>query len=145
MAQVKESLSVLVIPFDDTLGMILWCIFVGVCLSLVSIYSRKLSLGRGVKILLEKKAFSKESAVALPKNTVPSSALSGRERMIGKVEEDGTVKFYLPEENKEKAEAVLKGAKTPLWLALVELLGLYAVLFVIYQVLPLILDGFSNL
>lgn len=145
MEQIKESLSVLVIPFADTLGMILWCVFVGVCIACFSVYKQKLGLGQGVKILLEKEAFTQESAVEIPEKRIPASCLRGRERLISFTEEKGKKKFYLPKENEDKARALLKSAKTPLWLALLELVALYAVLFIIYQVLPLILDGFSNL
>ena len=145
MEQIKESLSVLVIPSTDTLGMILWCVFIGVCIACFSVYKQKLTLGRAVKILLEKKAFTKENAVEIDKKMIPASFLRGRERLILFVEEEGKKKFYLPEENQDKARAILKSAKTPLWLALLELVALYALLFIIYQVLPLILDGFSNL
>ena len=145
MEQVKESLSVLLMDASDTVGLVLWCVFIGACLAFFSVYKQKMGLGRALQILMDEKAFSPENAISLPQKMIPSSALKGRERMIALVEEEGKTLFYLPEENLDKAQALFKGARTPLWLAFLEMIGLYAVLFIISKVLPLILDGFKNL
>ena len=145
MEQVKESLSVLLISANDTLGLILWCVFIGVVISFVSVFGKNRKTRKLIETLLEKEAVSPEKALVLPEKSIPSSAFKGKERLFALVEKEEGKGIYIPFRNVEKAEAYLKVAKTPLWLAFLELVAFYALLFIISKVLPLILEGFSNL
>ena len=135
---IKESLSVLIIPANE-FGLICWGIFLGVTLAYVSLLARKLRFGKALKRLMDEEAFTPEKAILLKKSQIPFSALKGKERLLLTVEEEGEIRFYLPEENVEKAQSFFKGAKTPLWLALIELVALYFLLFFLHQVLPMVL------
>ena len=148
MDQILESLSVLVIPlFEeegklDTLGSILWCVFLAVVLVFISVLRQNATLGKAIRLLREKNATSAETALPLSQlGKVPASAYKGSETLFGKVEKDGNCFLYLPEKNEKKADALLKTASAPLWLMLLELLGFYLVLMVLYHLLPWIFSA----
>ena len=149
MNQVLESLSALLIPiFDaegrlDTLGGILWCVFIGVLLVFVSVIRQNATLGKALKLLREKGATDEESALPTEElGKLPSRAYKGSETLLCKVEKDGKCCLYLPEKHERKADALLKTASAPLWLMLLELVGVYAVLKVMYHLLPWMLSIF---
>ncbi len=147
MQQIKESLSVIFIsPLKDELAGLMWCVFLAMVLVLVSTLRQQATLGKVLKVLLEKGAFTAENALSQKEfGKISPSALKGKYRLIEKTGEGKDVKYFLPEKNHEKAHSVLKAGSTPLWLALLELCALYFLLVIIYYVLPLILDGFQNL
>ena len=147
MNQVLESLSALLIPiFDaegrlDTLGGILWCVFIGVLLVFVSVIRQNATLGKALKLLREKGAKDEESALPAEElGTLPPRAYKGSETLLCKVEKDGKCCLYLPEKHERKADALLKTASAPLWLMLLELVGFYAVLKGLYYLLPWMLS-----
>ena len=145
MEQILESRSIFVIsPFQDTLAGILWCVFLGVVLVFVATLHQKATLGKAVKILREKGSTSEENALSKQDlGKIPPSALKGSGRLIETVVgEDGRERYFLPEKNFKKADAVLKTTSTPIWLALLEILALYLVLAILYYLIPWMFDLF---
>ncbi len=143
MNQILESLSVLVIPlFEeegklDTLGGILWCVFLAVVLVFLSVLRQNATLGKAVHLLREKGAFTAEKAVPLDQlGKIPAGAYKGSQTLFAKVEQEGKSCLYLPEKSQKKADALLKTGSAPLWLMLLELLGFYFVLMLLYHLLP---------
>ncbi len=148
MDQILESLSVVFIsPLKDELATLMWCVFLAVVLVFVSTLRQKVTLGKAVKFFMEKGAFTPETALGKAElGKISPSALKSGYRLMEKVSEKGKEdKYYLPEKNHKKAEAVLKATSTPIWLALLEIAAFYFFLVVLYYVLPYLLDGFQNL
>lgn len=149
MDQILESLSALLIPITDaegrpdTLGGIMWCVFFGVVLVLISVLWQNATLGKAIRVLREKGAADEGSAVPLSElGKLPASAYKGSQTLFGKVDgEEGTC-LFLPEKSAKKANALLKTASAPLWLTLLELAGFYLVLLFIYHLLPWVLSIF---
>ena len=149
MNQVLESLSALLIPiFDaegrlDTLGGILWCVFIGVLLVFLSVIRQNATLGKALKLLRDAGATDEESALPLEElGKLPASAYKGGETLFATVKKDGKCFLYLPEKSERKADALLKTASAPLWLMLLELVGFYAVLKALFHLLPWIFSIF---
>lgn len=145
MEQILESLSVFVIsPFEDKFAGIMWCIFLAVILVFVSTLRQRATLGKAVKALQEKGCATAETALSAEElGKIPSSALKTRDRLIRTVTEEGKpVRYFLPEENRKKAETLLKATSTPIWLAILEIAALYVVLAILYHLLPWLLDQF---
>lgn len=145
MEQILESFSIFVIsPFQDSLAGIMWCVFLAVVLVLVSSMYQRATLGKAIRILREKGSTTPENALPGKElGKIPASALKGRGRLIEKtVTEKGEERYFLPEENSKKADALLKTTSTPLWLALLELLALYLILAILYYVIPWMFDLF---
>ena len=148
MDQILESLSALLIPiYDaegrlDTFGGILWCVFVGVVLVFVSVLRQNVTLGKAIRLLREKGAFSAESAVLADElGKLPASAYQGGQTLFGKVERDGGYALFLPEKSNRKADALLKAGSAPLWLTILELVGFYLVLLFLYHLVPWVLTA----
>ncbi len=143
MEQILESLSVLIIPpFEDSLGGILWCVFIAAFLALVF---TKLGSMRWKKVLFaleEKGCVSEETAKTAEELGISPKSLKKEERLVARLEKEGKTYYYLPAHCEKKVAAFRKNASSPLWLVLLELVGLYAMLVVIYYALPLILAAF---
>ncbi len=151
MKQVLESLSVLLIPILDgqgrldTLGGILWCIFIGVLLVFVLVIRQNVTLGRAISLLREKGALDKDKAVPLSElGKFPSACYKGSQTLFSKVEKDGKIFLFLPERNEKKADALLKIGSAPFYLMLLELLAFYFVLLLLYYFLPVVLGMISS-
>ena len=150
MEQIQESLSALLIPiYDaegrlDTMGAIFWCIFLAVVAVFISVRVQNGTVGKIIRTLREKKAETEETAIPLTSlGKVPERVLKGSGTLFATVkDEEGTERIYLPEKSGPKADALLKAGATPLWLAILEIVGLYALLFTIYQFLPWLLEQF---
>lgn len=145
MEQIRESLSVLVIPFDP-LGILLWCVFLAAVLLYFATLRQKYALGKWVETLLEKGCDGEENALSAREIGLSERRLSHRVRLIEKVKgEDGATRYFLPPENREKAEALLKNSSTPWYVALPELLGFYLFLRLLAYLLPILLSAFGKL
>ena len=149
MNQVLESLSALLIPlFDgegrlDTLGGILWCVFIGVLLVFLSVIRQNATLGKALQLLREKGACDEESALPAEElGKLPVSAYKDNQTLLATVEKEGKRYVYLPEKSQRKANALLKTSSAPLWLMLLELVGFYAVLKALFHLLPWIFSIF---
>ena len=107
MAQVLESLSVIFLPpTKDDLSFLLWCVFGAVLLVLVYLKYRRHTLGRAVRTLLEKEIFEEEKALSAEEITQKRGvlkALSGRDRLVATVEQDGVKRYFIPEDRRKKA------------------------------------------
>ncbi|MBR5295135.1 MAG: hypothetical protein IKU24_00930 [Clostridia bacterium] len=147
MQQILESLSVIFIsPLKDELAGLMWCVFLAMVLVLVSTLRQRATLGKVIEKIKEKGAISEETALSAKElGKIPSSAVKGKFRLIESVQTKEGIKYFLPQRNLAKADAILKAGSTPLWLALVELAAFYILLVIIYYVLPYLLDGFRNL
>ncbi len=149
MNQILESLSVLLIPLFDEEGRldpfagILWCVFVGVLLVFLSVIRQNATLGKALQILREKGATDEESALPAEElEKLPASAYKGNQTLLATVEKEGKCCVYLPEKSQRKADALLKTTAAPLWLMLLELVGFYAVLKVLFHLLPWVFSIF---
>ncbi|MBE6713568.1 MAG: hypothetical protein E7580_08715 [Ruminococcaceae bacterium] len=150
MEQIIESLSALLIPLEDEFGAFsivgaaLWLIFIAVAVGFIVIRIQSATLGKIVKILREKKAFTAETALPLSTfEKFPSALFSGSGTLFAKVEKDSEERIYLPEKSNAKATALLKFGSTRLRIALPELLGLYALLYALYYILSPLLHKFA--
>ncbi len=145
MDQILESLSVFVIsPFQDELAMMMWCVFLAVVLALGFTAVQRFSLGKAVKILMENGCFSEESAKSAKElGAFREKSVKRYDRMIETVKAEGKPnRYFLPEERKKKADALLKTASSPIWQILLGILGLYVLLAILYYILPLLLAKF---
>ena len=128
----------------DTIGVIFWCIFLAVVAVLISVRLQNKTLGKVILTLREKKANTEETALPLADlGKLPEKALKGSGTLFARVrDEKGAERIYLPEKSEAKADALLKAGATPLWLAILETVGLYFLLFTVHQFLPWLLEQF---
>jgi len=145
---ILESLSVVFIsPVRDPLAGLVWCVFLGVLGAWLYLSCRRKTLGKAIRTILDAGCDSPETAKTkeelFPAKKAPR-VLDSRERMIASaVGEDGVKRYYLPENCREKAAYFLKAGKTPVFLVLLEIAGLYALLVALYYILPPLLESFS--
>lgn len=146
MQQILESLSVFVVrPWQDELAGMMWCIFLAVIAAYLITLAQRHSLGKAVKILMNAECFSEESAKSAEElSGFRPKAVKKYDRMIRIAEEEGKPpRYFLPEDRREKAEALLKTASTPFWQILLGIFGFYLALVIMYYVLPLLLEQFK--
>ena len=149
MDQILESLSALLIPiFDaegrlDTLGGLCWCVFIGVVLVFISVLRQNATLGKAIRKMRAEDAVTEDKALPLSElGKLPSSAYKGNQTLFAKVEREGKTYLYLPEKSEKKADFIIKSAAAPLWLMILELIGLYAVLMALHSIVPLLQNLF---
>lgn len=142
MEQILESLSVLLIPFEDSLGGILWCIFIAACLALVFTKLSGMRLKKVLSALEEKGCVSEETAKTAEELGLSPKKLEKAARLAAKLKKEDKTCYYLPASREKKLAAFRKNTSSPLWLVILELVGLYALLMATYYVLPLILSAF---
>ncbi len=138
---VKESLSVLwIAPWQDTLAMILWAIFLAALLTLGYLLLRRFGLGRAIEALTAAGCVDEGSAKSAEELGL-HRGLDGIDRLIERVDGEPP-RYYLPQERQKKAEFFSKTLSTKWWIILLEILALYLVLVILYYILPDLLAGF---
>ena len=137
MEQVWESLSVLWLsPLADTLATVLWGFFAGTVIAACYTVYRRRTLGGVLSALIGAEAFDEASAKTaeeLGLGRIRRRALASRDRLI---EETDGGRYFLPGDRREKADALLKSGKTPLWLVLLLILASYALMLALHAVIP---------
>lgn len=132
---ILESLSVFWIsPVKDTLAGLLWCVFIASVGGLIYLLIQRQTLGRFLTALMREGCETPESAKSLKElnlHRLPQS----RGRWIGRVEGEEE-RYFLPEEQKKKAESFLKLSEAKPWQTLLIVVGLYFALVAIYYLLP---------
>lgn len=91
--------------------LIIWSLFIGIAIASASVIYIKQVLGSFVRILLEKKAFSPESAVSLEeagfaKNIFVKNSLRKKGTLRKTIFSEDEKRFYIPEEKAPRAEYV---------------------------------------
>lgn len=142
----------------DSLDVLVWGIYAGIVIGATVATIDKLYCGRMVKALVEKNAQTPETAVTLDTLDIKGKWYLRRalkegkplRKMLGVGDESGDKKkpeeipFYLPEENRIKAETRYENGRRPIFTLVVALLAMLAVVFFVLFAVPELLTMLDN-
>lgn len=141
----------------DSLDVLVWGIYAGVVIGATVATVDKLYCGRMVKALVEKGAQTPESAVTLDALNIKGKWYLRRalkegkplRKMLGNHEvpdkkKVGEIPFYLPEENRIKAETRYENGRRPIFTLVLSILAMLAVVFFVLFAVPELLTMLDN-
>ncbi len=146
MQVIWESISVLFVPpTKDTASLYMWCIFLAVLFAWLYLSTRRKTVGKAAKVLLEKECTSPETALTQAElGGLSPKAISSPDHLIEKVEKEGEdPRFYIPPQRLKKAQYYLKASTFRWWQEVLCILGIYLALVILYYLVPGLLKHFG--
>lgn len=142
----------------DSLDVLVWGIYAGIVIGATVATLDKLYCGRMVKALIEKRAQTSETAVTLNALDIKGKWYLRRalregkplRKMLGNgVIEDkkktAEIPFFLPEENRIKAETRYENGRRPIFTLILAIFAMLAVVFFVLFAVPELLTMLDNL
>ena len=148
MQEFLEWLSVIVIPpWKDDLALTVWCVFLAVVGVWIYLRVRRATLGKAIRALLDAGHTAPETAATAQELGVSQKVLDAPDRLMAAVRAEGEApRYYLPEENRKKAECFQKAASgARWWVTALAICAAYLVMLLSYYFIPDLFEIFRTL
>ncbi|MBE6572947.1 MAG: hypothetical protein E7652_00970 [Ruminococcaceae bacterium] len=145
---------------DSTLAKVIWAFYIGIVIASVVMWFTQKVLGRAVRTLLKKEIFSVDRALSLDEADINTffirRALKNKYSAMRKVvyctvdkekltkEDWNEAKFYIPEEQKYKADVKYHGRNTSIGLIIITAVVMFIVAILCIEYIPMLLDLFKQ-